>query len=70
MSTRFYAISKARVAGYHADQQTFTRLYVESRVSFSTLRQAYSEGQTARMQGVRCACDTCAKGRFVTEVTL
>jgi hypothetical protein len=59
--TRSMAIIHIRVAGYHADRATFTRLYVENRVSYEAAKRAYGEGQRMRAVGVRCMCSECAQ---------
>lgn len=55
------AMGQARIAGYHGDKQTFTRLIVESHVASDTLYRAWGEGARAKTQGVRCTCKECEK---------
>lgn len=57
--TRRQAINHLRVAGYHADMASFTRLYVENRVSIQAARAAYAEGERMRDNGVQCTCFDC-----------
>lgn len=57
--TRQQAINHLRVAGYHADMRSFTRLYVENRVSIKAAREAYAEGERMRDNGVLCTCSDC-----------
>ena len=59
MSRREQWIAAARIAGYHGDSKTFTRLLVESRVSRSTLAEAWRNGAMARARGVECHCLDC-----------
>ena len=55
------AITKLRVAGYHGDRATFTRTYVEERVSYAAAKKAYEEGRAMHARGVVCACHECKK---------
>lgn len=57
--TRRQAINHLRVAGYHADMRSFTRLYVENRVSIKAAREAFAEGQRMRDGGMPCTCIDC-----------
>jgi hypothetical protein len=56
---REHALTKLRVAGYHDDRATFTRTYVEERVSYAAAKAAYAEGRAARARGVPCDCHDC-----------
>jgi hypothetical protein len=48
-----------RVAGYHEDRATFTRLYIENRISKKNADEAYRSGRQAKAAGVRCDCHDC-----------
>jgi hypothetical protein len=48
-----------RTAGYHEDRASFTRLYVENRISKQAADEAYRSGRQARAAGVRCDCHEC-----------
>jgi hypothetical protein len=58
-SRREVALTKIRVAGYHEDRATFTRTYIEERVSYQVAKNAYADGQRFRASGVRCTCHDC-----------
>ncbi len=51
-----------RVAGYHDDRATFTRLYIENRISKPKADEAYRSGRQAKAAGVRCDCHECKQG--------
>lgn len=51
--------SLIRTAGYHDDKATFTRLYVENRISKAAADEAFRSGRQARAVGVRCTCSAC-----------
>ena len=59
MSRRETMLTLARVAGYHDDAKTFTRLRIESRVSLPFLHEAWMAGQRAKAAGVKCPCRDC-----------
>lgn len=59
--TRAAALTALRTAGYHDDDRSFARAYVESRVDFSVAMRARDEGKRMRAQGVRCDCFECRK---------
>jgi len=59
MTKREIAITGARIAGYHDGQQTLIRLYVEARVKLGVMKQAFFDGQQARINGVKCNCCEC-----------
>lgn len=59
MTKREIALANARVAGYHQDRRTFTRLRVESRVHVQYLNAAWHAGQKAKAAGVPCDCREC-----------
>jgi hypothetical protein len=53
------ALVLLRVAGYHSDSKTFTRLYVENRVSKPAANAEWDRGAAMRAAGVPCTCPTC-----------
>lgn len=53
------AIAYIRIAGYHGDRGSFTRLYVENRVSYAAAKDAYRAGEAAKARGVPCSCRDC-----------
>lgn len=57
--SRKHVLTWLKVAGYHNDQASFVRLYVENRVSVSVARQAFSDGARAKQAGVKCSCRDC-----------
>lgn len=61
---REHLTSLMRVAGYHGDHATFTRLFIENRISKKAADQAFRSGEQARSAGVKCTCRSCvAAGR-------
>lgn len=58
--TRSAALAQIRAAGYHDDQKTFVRTYVENRVSIGAATAEYRSGAQARLAGVRCTCRDCS----------
>lgn len=59
--TRKQALDSCRYAGYHKDHDTFTRIFVENRISYLKAHEAWSQGVDARLNGVRCTCRDCQK---------
>ena len=59
MTKREQSIVAAKIAGYHADTRTFTRLRCEVRVNNSVLQQAYWAGERAKREGMLCQCLDC-----------
>jgi hypothetical protein len=59
MTQREQAIVAARIAGYHADVRTFTRLRCAVRVNNAVLQQAYWAGERAKREGMLCQCLDC-----------
>jgi hypothetical protein len=55
------AITAIRIAGYHGDARAYCRLYAESRVSRAAAETAWQAGVQQKLQGMKCACPTCAK---------
>ena len=59
MTKREVTLAKARVAGYHGDVQSFTRLLIEGRVRLPFMNAAWREGVAQKAKGVRCTCRDC-----------
>jgi len=59
MTKRETALTYAKVAGYHNDTKSFTRLIIESRVNLQTMNHAWCAGVKAKENGVRCGCFQC-----------
>ena len=57
--TRADALTRARLAGYHADTAAYTRVLTEARVRRAALDEAYMAGQQQRADGMRCECHQC-----------
>ena len=53
------ALAWIRIAGYHNDQKSFVRLYVENRVSRKAADEAWAKGVKAKEGGMGCACHQC-----------
>lgn len=53
-------IIAAKIAGYHGDRRTYTRLVIEVRCNNYVLQQAYWAGETAKKNGIHCHCLECA----------
>ncbi|MDH4172113.1 MAG: hypothetical protein OEW90_01810 [Betaproteobacteria bacterium] len=53
------ALTLAKVAGYHNDSRSFTRLIIEQRVNRATMNRAWHAGTNARAAGVLCDCREC-----------
>ena len=60
------ALQGIKIAGYHGDQKTFIRLYVEHRISIRRARVAYASGEVAKATRVRCNCHECS-GKVVAS---
>lgn len=58
-SRRTVMLTKLRVAGFHDDRATFTRVYVEERISLAVAREQFAIGRQQRAAGVRCDCYEC-----------
>lgn len=58
-SHREVVLSKLRVAGYHEDLASFTRLLIEERISHSVAREQFRAGRDMKAAGVRCDCHEC-----------
>jgi hypothetical protein len=59
---RSVLLSLIRVAGYHGDTRTFTRLLVENRISRAVADTAFLAGKRAKERGVPCTCHACKEG--------
>lgn len=52
MTKKEIILERARVAGYHADKATYTRLIIEAgRVKSDEIRKAYNLGATQQERG-------------------
>lgn len=60
MTKRQHALVAARIAGYHYDTRTFTRLLIENRVSRLALNEQWRTGQKMKEAGLGCTCRDCA----------
>jgi hypothetical protein len=58
-SRREVVLSMLRVAGYHEDSASFTRLLIEERISRSVANEQFNNGRAMRSAGVRCDCHAC-----------
>ena len=52
MTKRQMNLDKARVYGYKNDKESFTRLWVESKIKLSLLNEMWSLGQRQKASGV------------------
>lgn len=57
--TRKQRLDAIKVAGYHDDRRTATRLYIEGRLSLPAMQEAFAQGARARAAGVPCSCFEC-----------
>lgn len=57
--TRKRALAVIFAAGYHEDQKTFIRTYVENRISFHAANHAFIDGKAAKRNGLKCTCYEC-----------
>ena len=53
------ALSTLRIAGYHGDQRTFVRTFVENRISRKVANEEFNRGIALKRAGVRCTCFEC-----------
>ena len=67
MNQRQIALAAIRVAGYHDDLRTATRLYTENRISRKVYDTAYNEGVKQREAGVPCSCYTCKQSNQTNQ---
>lgn len=61
MSNRKLTLDLIRIAGYHNDAKSFTRLYCESNISRAAANEAWQNGVNQKLNGVKCNCKECAK---------
>lgn len=61
MTKRENALGWMRIAGYHDDKRTFTRLLFENRVSRKAADEAWQQGQRQKQAGMRCTCYYCTR---------
>jgi hypothetical protein len=66
MTRREVALINARVAGYHDDARSFTRLRIESRVAIAYLNEQWRLGQKMKAAGVPCTCTDCKNNGATT----
>lgn len=59
-------LTNARIAGYHHDATTFTRLIIEARVARDAMNKAWRTGQEQRKNGMPCGCWQCNHRRAIT----
>ena len=59
MTKREHALAAAKIAGYHGDSRTFTRLIIECRVNRAAMNSAWYAGEQAKHAGVVCNCRDC-----------
>lgn len=57
--TRKDALGWIRIAGYHGDDKSMVRLYVENRISYQVAIAEFRRGAAAKKAGVPCACRDC-----------
>lgn len=55
------ALIACRVAGYHDDRRTFTRVYTEHRVTYKAAQAEFDRGVRMRAAGVSCGCPSCRR---------
>lgn len=67
---RAQVLSAARVAGYHGDSATYTRLVIEHQVSRTDMRAAWTSGAAAKTKGVACDCRDCKSAANEARGTL
>ncbi|MNR48412.1 hypothetical protein D3C85_1676500 [compost metagenome] len=58
-SKRSLALADFRIAGFHQDNKSFTRLLIERRVKRSIAEQQFLNGQALRAKGATCSCMQC-----------
>jgi hypothetical protein len=46
-------------AGYHADSATWTRVWLNHRISRTVANEAWAKGAAAKARGVPCGCREC-----------
>jgi hypothetical protein len=59
MNKKEKALAALRVAGYHEDKRTFTRVYIENRINLQTATAEYNKGIDNKRNGMICTCEQC-----------
>lgn len=59
MNKKEKALAALRVAGYHEDKKTFTRVYIENRINLQTAILEYNKGIDNKRNGMICTCGQC-----------
>lgn len=59
------ALGWIRIAGYHNDSKSFTRLIIENRISRPVANEEFRTGAKMRANGVGCTCSECKESRAV-----
>lgn len=67
MTKRELNLTKARIAGYHGDNTTFTRLAIEARINRDILKAAWRDGVLARDAGIPCNCNSCVSNADLSK---
>lgn len=70
MSKRERVLQAVKIAGYHEDRATGTRLLIEGRISMQSYNEAFNAGRRARAAGVRCECLDCQTERRSVQVAI
>lgn len=63
MNRREAVLGWMRIAGYHDDKRSFTRLLVENRINQKAAGEAWQQGRQQHANGVPCACYDCNHSR-------
>ena len=59
MTDKNLILSYMQVAGYHNDFKRFTRLLCENNINKKQANEAFSNGITMRINGIKCKCYDC-----------
>lgn len=59
MSKRKITLHCMKIAGYHNDRSTFTRLYIESRIKPELCHESFRLGLVMKANGIKCFCNEC-----------
>lgn len=62
MTKRELVFQQIKVAGYHGDYRTATRLLIENPISRKRYNEAWESGAKAKAAGVPCNCYQCKRG--------
>lgn len=68
MSRLDEALHAIRVAGYHGDNQAWTRLMIENRISRVSAANYFRVGKQQREAGSHCGCKKC-QAAFHTHIS-